>query len=57
MPGIPHKVIVYKLNIDPKFKPIQQKKRSFAPKRQKVIDEEVDKLIATNFISEAHHPD
>ena len=33
MPGIPAEVIIYKLNIDPNFKPVQQKKKSFALKR------------------------
>ena len=56
MTGIPSEVIVYKLNIDPNFKPIRQKKRSFAPERQKAIDEEVAKLLTAGFIREAHYP-
>ena len=38
--GISSEVITYKLNINSHHHPIRQKKRSFAPKRQKVIDEE-----------------
>ena len=33
MTRIPSEVIVHKLNIDPNFKPVRQKKRSFAPER------------------------
>ena len=57
MPGIPPEVIIYRLNIDPKVKPVRQKKKSFAPKRQKIIDEEVDKLLTINFIREANYSD
>ena len=53
MSGIAPKVIIHRLNIDPKVKPVRQKKRPFALERQKVIDEEVDKLIAAGFIKEA----
>lgn len=31
-------------------------KRNFALKRQKVIDEEVNKLLVTKFIHEVHYP-
>lgn len=54
---IPSKVITHKLNIDPSFKSAQQKKRCFVPKKQKAIDEEVDKLLAIGFIREVHYPD
>ena len=57
MPGIPPDIITYRLNIDPKVKSVRQKKRSFAFERQKVIDEEVDKLLATSFIRETTYPD
>ena len=40
-----------------KVKPMRQKKRSFIPERQKAIDEEVNKLLAVDFIKEAHYPD
>ena len=57
MSGIPPEVITHQLNIDPKVKPVRQKKRPFAPERQKVINEEVDKLLAANFIKEATYLD
>ena len=44
---------MHKPNIDLKHKPMKQKKRSFAPERQKVIDEEVDKLLKVGFIRQA----
>ena len=33
MPSIPADMIIHKLNVDPRLKSIQQKKRCFAPKR------------------------
>ena len=51
------KVITHRLNIDPKVKPVRQKKIPFAPERQKVIDEEVNKLLAADFIRKATYPD
>ena len=35
MGGIDPTIIAHKLNTDPSFKPIKQKRRSFAPERQK----------------------
>lgn len=57
MHEIPSKVITHKLNIDPKFKPIRRKRRSFASERQKTIDEEANKLLTTRFIREVHYPE
>ena len=50
-------VITHRLNINPNIKPVRQKKRSFIPERQRVIDEEVDKLLAASFIKEATYSD
>ena len=57
MQGIPAKVIVHRLNVDPECKPIRQKRRNFAPERQQVINGEVKKLLAAKFIREVHYPD
>ena len=38
-------VITHKLNVAPSFKPVKQKRRSFTPERQKMIDKEVSKLL------------
>ena len=42
MGGIDHAIITHRLNISPSFKPVKQKRRSFAQERQKAIIEEVD---------------
>ena len=43
--GIDPTVITHKLNTNPSFKPVKQKRRSFAPERQKAINEEVGKIL------------
>ena len=45
MGGIDPTVITHRLNVSPSFKPVKQKKRSFALERQKAINEEVGKLL------------
>ena len=45
MRGIDPTVITHRLNTSPSFKSVKQKRRSFAPERQKAINEEVDKLL------------
>ena len=45
MGGIDPAIITHRLNISPSFKLVKQKRRSFAPERQKVINEEVSKLL------------
>ena len=50
MLGIDPGVITHRLNVSPSFKPIRQKKRVFAPKRDSAIKDEVHKLMAAKFI-------
>ena len=57
MGGIDPAVITHRLNISPSFKPVKQKRRSFAPERQKAIDEEVNKLLQAKAIREVEYPD
>ncbi|KAL5562028.1 hypothetical protein UlMin_031775 [Ulmus minor] len=57
MPGINPNVIVHRLNIDPNFKPIKQKRRTFNAERYMAINTEVDKLLKAGFIEEANYPD
>ena len=57
MPGIATEVIQHCLNVDPKKKPIQQRQRVFAPKCNRVIMDEVDKLLVAGFIREVYYPD
>ena len=56
MPGIDRKIIQHRLNINPKCKPIQQKRRIFALERNKAITEEVEKLLEADFIREVFYP-
>ncbi|KAL5578188.1 hypothetical protein UlMin_019887 [Ulmus minor] len=57
MPGIDPSVIVHHLNIDPNFKPVKQKRRTFNAERYMAIKAEVDKLLKAKFIEEANYPD
>ena len=45
MGGVDPAIITQRLSVSPSFKPIKQKRRSFAPERQKAINEEVGKLL------------
>ena len=50
MGGIDPAIITHRLNVSPSFKPVKQKRRSFAPERQKAINEEVGKLLKVSAI-------
>ena len=52
MGGIDPTIITHRLNVSPSFKLIKQKRRSFAPERQKAINEEVGKLLQARAIKE-----
>ena len=41
MPGIDPSVMMHRLNVSPAFLPVRQKKRVFAPERDRAIAEEV----------------
>ena len=56
MGGIDPAIITHKLNVSPSFKPVKQKRRSFAPERQKAINEEVGKLLRAWAIREVEYP-
>ena len=57
MPGINPLVMIHRLNVSPSFPPIRQKKRVFAPERDRAIAEEVCKLQEVSFIREVYYPD
>ena len=57
MGGIDPTIITHRLNVSPSFKPVKQKRRSFVPKRQKVINEEVGKLLQAGEIREVEYPE
>ena len=57
MMGISPKIIQHKLNVNPERKPVQQRRRAFAPEQDQAVTEEVTKLLATGFIREVYYPD
>ena len=57
MGGIDPTIITHKLNTNPSFKPVKQRHRSFAPERQKAINEEVGKLLQAGAIREVEYPE
>jgi len=56
MTGISTDVITHKHGIDKSFKPIKQKRRKFAPERNIIIQEEVDRLLKSKMIMEVKFP-
>lgn len=57
MPGIPAEVRCHKLHISLSFKPVKQKPRRSAPKKDKAVKEEVQKLLLAGTIREAEFPE
>ncbi|XP_011078132.1 uncharacterized protein LOC105161948 [Sesamum indicum] len=53
--GINPEIIVHRLNIDPQVKPVKQKKRVFGVERNKIIEEEVAKLLRAGFVREIQY--
>jgi hypothetical protein len=49
-------VISYRLNVDPNYRPVKQKTKSFAPERNQAIHEEVERLLKAGFIREVDYP-
>ena len=57
MGGINPAIITHRLNVSPSFKPVKQKRKSFAQERQKAINEEVGKLLQAEAIREVEYPE
>ena len=57
MGGIDPIIITHRLNVSPSFKPVKKKRMSFAPERQKAINEEVGKLFQAGAIREVEYPE
>ena len=57
MGGIDLRIITHRLNVGPSFKPVKQKRRSFALERQKAINEEAGKLLQAGAIREVEYPE
>ena len=56
MKGIHPFIVSHRLNVLPIAKPVWQRVRRFHPDRQKVIKDEVDKLLEVGFIREVEYP-
>ncbi|MGV7959432.1 hypothetical protein PJP14_29460, partial [Mycobacterium kansasii] len=57
MPGIDPTVITHRLNIDPTYRPVRQKRRPLGPERYNVIEEEVGRLLKPKFIEKIYYPE
>ncbi|GJW00078.1 reverse transcriptase domain-containing protein [Tanacetum coccineum] len=55
MTGVPRNIAEHRLNIREGYSPVRQKKRGQAPKRNKVIQEEVEKLVDAGIMKEVHY--
>jgi hypothetical protein len=49
MPMIPREVIEHKLDIDPSYKPIKQKEKTYTPEMCETIWKGVNKLLEVRF--------
>ncbi|GJV91006.1 hypothetical protein Tco_1538819, partial [Tanacetum coccineum] len=55
MTGVPRNIAEHRLNIREGYSPVRQKKRGQAPERNKVIQEEVEKLVDVRIMKEFHY--
>ena len=56
MPELDPGLVMHRLNVDPKAKPVAQPAKVFHSKIEEQIANEVQKLLATSFIKPIHHP-
>ncbi|KAM0977044.1 hypothetical protein ACFX2C_019872 [Malus domestica] len=56
MPGISLDIICHHLSIDPKTKPVRQKRRSYNVERYEAMKAEVEKLKGIGFVHEVNYP-
>ncbi|KAL0384983.1 UNVERIFIED_CONTAM: Transposon Ty3-G Gag-Pol polyprotein [Sesamum radiatum] len=57
MQGVSPEIMVHKLNVHPEARPIKQKKRAFGVDRNRIIKEEVEKLLKINYIRPVQYPE
>ena len=57
MTGIDPSMMTHQLRVDPDYTPVRQKRRKFAPERNQVINEEVQKLLENGSIREVQYPE
>ncbi|KAM2021474.1 hypothetical protein ACFX16_043486 [Malus domestica] len=56
MPSISPDIICHRLSIDPKTKPVRQKRRSYDAKRYEAMKVKVEKLKGIGFFREVNYP-
>ncbi|KAM1062982.1 hypothetical protein ACFX2A_027798 [Malus domestica] len=56
MPGISLDIICHRLSIDPKTKPVKQKRRSYDAEWYEAMKAEVEKLKGISFVREVNYP-
>ena len=49
--------MVHKLKVNPNIRPVRQKKRDYGPDQNKIIAEEVDRLLKAGHIEEVNYSD
>ena len=57
MPEIHPSIASHRLNILPSSRPIRQKVRRFQPEKQRIIQDEIVKLLVAEFIREGEYLD
>ena len=57
MPGIDPDFLCHRLTMDPKVRPVRQRRRKFNEERQLVIQEEIKKLLNAGHIKEIQYPE
>ena len=57
MPGIDINITCHKLNVDPTFKPIKQKRLKLGPERAGAVNDKVEKLLKAGSIAEVRYRD
>ncbi|GAA0146472.1 hypothetical protein LIER_36326 [Lithospermum erythrorhizon] len=57
MPGVDPDITLYRLHVDPSFRPIKQKKRNFSDEKNLAIQKEVGDLIMSHAIREMKFPE
>ena len=56
MEGIDLAVMCHRLNLDSDKKPVRQKQRAMDAEQYQALKDEVDKLLACDFIKESYYP-
>ena len=54
MPGIDPDFLCHRLSMDPKVRPVRQRRRKFNKEKRKVIHDEAQKLLAAGPVSYTH---